>query len=508
MDSASASARDDQVHLDLEIGLALDGARREELARLGLDRIRGLAVAVPERLRLGARRLGRLLPALLDVVQLARRLLHVLGLVEVVLLRQRFGLRDHLFLDGGVGEPLPLVHLAQLVELRPEHGQRRLQTLDQVLALVMRQRERRFDRGPEIARRLVRFLEREVVGLGALVGALDQLIDPLHLLAERLLGGRLLRFGALADRRVGRGVALQDRFVEPFGLLEQSAPFARHRVPRVGRTVFLRRELLGLARQLVEPRVGLGALLPVLVPGAGARAGIFEPLHELLVDGRFGIRGQPFPFRSRLLESIERIFTVDGFDQLAERHADGAAGGELRFARGFFGARLRLALDDRPDRPDRSLETAALGGGHVVGRGREQLAPRGLGVGELLLQAGRGRRRRQRLDPRDRRRDALLVLLEHRLPRRLGIVHGLDHRARALGHGLVLGAVGEPFEGRAIERAAGRRALERAQAGILVVGLHRDVERARRGRRSARPRPPRCGRRWRCARPSSATSRR
>ena len=107
-----------QVELDLEVGFALDGARGEELARLRLDRIRGLAVAVPERLRLRARRFGRLLPALLDVVQLARRLLHVLGLVEVVLLAERLGLRDQLFLDGGVREPLPLVHLAQLVQLR------------------------------------------------------------------------------------------------------------------------------------------------------------------------------------------------------------------------------------------------------------------------------------------------------------------------------------------------------------------------------------------------------
>ena len=69
----------DQRELAFEVGLALLDALREELARLGLDRIGGLTVAVPQRLRLRARRFGRLLPALLDLVQLARRLFDVLG---------------------------------------------------------------------------------------------------------------------------------------------------------------------------------------------------------------------------------------------------------------------------------------------------------------------------------------------------------------------------------------------------------------------------------------------
>ena len=114
---------------------------------------------------------------------------------------QRFGLRDQLFLDRGVGEPLPLVHLAQLVELGRERGERRLQPFDQVLALVVRDGERRFDRGAQIAGRLVGFLERQVFRLGALVHPLDQLVDALHLLAQRLLGGGLLGLGTLADGR-------------------------------------------------------------------------------------------------------------------------------------------------------------------------------------------------------------------------------------------------------------------------------------------------------------------
>ena len=73
----------DERQLELEVGAALLGALREELARLGLNRVGGLAVAVPQRLRLRARRLGDLLPALLDLVQLVRGLLDVLGLRRV-----------------------------------------------------------------------------------------------------------------------------------------------------------------------------------------------------------------------------------------------------------------------------------------------------------------------------------------------------------------------------------------------------------------------------------------
>ena len=67
----------DQRELAIEVALALFGADGEELARLGLDRIGGLPVAVPEGLRLGAGRLGDLLPALLDLVEIAGGLLDV-----------------------------------------------------------------------------------------------------------------------------------------------------------------------------------------------------------------------------------------------------------------------------------------------------------------------------------------------------------------------------------------------------------------------------------------------
>jgi hypothetical protein len=131
------------------------------------------------------------------------------------------------------------------VQLRREHAERGLQPLDEVVALVVRNVERRLDGGAQILGGLLGFLEREVFGLRALVHALDQLIDAGHLLAERLLGGRLPGFRARADGGLGGREALLDRVVETFRLLPQRPPFARDRVPGIRRTVVLRRQLLG-----------------------------------------------------------------------------------------------------------------------------------------------------------------------------------------------------------------------------------------------------------------------
>ena len=78
---------DAERELLLEVRLALYGPRGEELARLRLDGIGCLTIAMPQRLRLGARRFGRLLPALLDVVQLARGLLESSGFSRSYFLR-------------------------------------------------------------------------------------------------------------------------------------------------------------------------------------------------------------------------------------------------------------------------------------------------------------------------------------------------------------------------------------------------------------------------------------
>ena len=482
MDSASASARVAEGELHLEVRLALDGARGEELARLRLDRIRGLAVAVPQRLRLRARRFGGACFQRSWMSCSSRAAFSMSsGLSRSYFFAERLGLRDHLFLDGGVGEPLPLVHLAQLVQLRSEDGERRLQALDEVLALVMRQGQRRFDRGAQVARGLVGLLQREVVGLGALVRPLDQLVDALHLLAERLLGGRLLRFRALADRRLGRGVALLDRLVEPLGLLVQPAPLARHRVPRIGGTVFLRRELLGLARQLVEPGVHLRAFLAVLVPGARAGARLLEPLHEALVRRPLPDPPAVLPIRTAPPRADPaRLRRGRPRPARTAPCALRAAAASLRLPLLLFGALARLALDDRPRGADGAVEARAVRRRDLVGRRRatssRQAASR---LVDLLFRARHRRRRRERLGARDRAGDALLMLLEHRLARRFRVVHGLHHRAGALGDRLALGAVGEPFERGAIDRAAGRGPLQRADAGVLVLGPGRDVEELR-----------------------------
>jgi len=111
------------------------------------------------------------------------------------------------------------------MELRREGSERGLQAFDEILALVVGQRERRFDRGAEIPRGLFCFLEREIFRLGPPVNPLDQLVDPLHLLTQRLFRSGFLRLGAFADRRLRGGIALLDAFVQAFAFFPERLPF-------------------------------------------------------------------------------------------------------------------------------------------------------------------------------------------------------------------------------------------------------------------------------------------
>src|SRR5207247_1060107 len=125
--------------------------------------------------------------------------------------------------------------------------------------------------------------------------------------------------------------------VELFGLLLQRAPLARNRVPRVGRAVLLRRQLLGFFRELVQARVGARHFETVVVPRANAGACRLEPFRERLVDRRIGIDGETLPFRARLLEPIQGVFAVERLEPLAGRRLDAARGAELRLARVTLG---------------------------------------------------------------------------------------------------------------------------------------------------------------------------
>ena len=120
---------------------------RKELARFRLHRIGGLSIAVPQGLRLRPRRFGSLLPALLDVVQLADGLLEILRLLEIVFRAKGLGVRDQLLLHRGIRESLPLVHLAELVELGRQCTERRLQPFEEGVALGVRQDRRVLQRG-------------------------------------------------------------------------------------------------------------------------------------------------------------------------------------------------------------------------------------------------------------------------------------------------------------------------------------------------------------------------
>ena len=165
---------------------------------------------MPQRLRLRARRFGRLLPALLDLVQLARGLLDVLrldalGRVEAVLRAQRFGLAR---------SALPGRRRSRSASTRPSRAARAASARSPPAppaaarpARAARARRHRrlaaLERGAQLARDPVGLTQRQVFGRRALGRALDQLFDALHLLPERPFGGRPALFGAQPHARLG-----------------------------------------------------------------------------------------------------------------------------------------------------------------------------------------------------------------------------------------------------------------------------------------------------------------
>ncbi len=214
VESASASARSISASFAFEVGLALLAALREELARLGLDRIGGLPVAVPQRLRLRARRLGRLLPALLDLVQLAR------GLLDVVRLRTPSGVSNRYFARSASVCAISSSWTAALAKRFHSSISRSSCSFGAMAASAAFSRStsvccscsgsaggasmavRRF------AHQAIRLAQREVLGGGANRDALDQLLDALDLLAQRPLGRRAPFFRALTHACVCGGEPL------------------------------------------------------------------------------------------------------------------------------------------------------------------------------------------------------------------------------------------------------------------------------------------------------------
>ena len=159
---------------------------------------------MPQRLRLRARRFRHLLPPLLHVVQLVRGLLDSSGFCSSGLpmlnfVAQRLDLGDQLFLDGRVGESLPLVHLAQLVQPRRHRPPSRPSAARRALAARARRlpaahRWRRADRERPGRPRAAPDLRR-----GARCDALEQLLDALRLLTQRPFARGTLRFDARAS---------------------------------------------------------------------------------------------------------------------------------------------------------------------------------------------------------------------------------------------------------------------------------------------------------------------
>ena len=279
---------------------------------------------MPQGLRLGPRRLGHALPSLLDVVELARRLVEVFflgtfGRVEAELGAQRLGPGDQLLLHRGVGEAFPLVHLAQVVHARRDDGGGSLEPLDQRRLLVLLDRRRRVDGAAQIARQPIGLAQREIFGGAALLRALDQLLDALQLLAQRPLLGRVLVFVALRDARHGLLVALRDRLVQTLRARHERGPFGGRRGPRLARQRLFAAQALRLARQFREAGVRLLHVELVLMALPRGGNGRLE-LRPQRADGGIVFRGaERFPFARRLLDLLERVLAANALDLLDHR---------------------------------------------------------------------------------------------------------------------------------------------------------------------------------------------
>ncbi len=439
---------------------------------------------MPEGLGLGTRRFGDMLPALLDVVQLARGVLDVLrlralGIVDAEL--RPHGLRsgDQFFLDGGVGETLPLVHLPQLVQARRDHGQGRLHLFDERMQLARVHARGRFDGGAQVAHRTIRFAQREVLGRRALHHALDELFDPEDLLLLRTLGGGAPFFRALTQAPLRLGKPRGDRRVRTVGLRHERLPLIVERPPRfeVLERVLRCRDALGFLGQRVHPRVNPIELLPPLMTLHRATARVVEARPQLGVRALLlGGAREPFPFRPRAIDVRDSIVTAERFDAFAERFEGAPA---LRHTLGFgspLGLRAFVLLDRVPRVRQRRSEA-----GHGVFVGFEtgtadELAPLGVGIPKLDDGVGRLRRSPKRLHVCDHGGHALLPLLARRPTGGLRIDEFLEHRPAALRNRLALGAhrdLVEQLPPRRIRGGCRDRTLEGGDAGVLVVRFKR-----------------------------------
>ena len=145
---------------------------REVAPRSGADEIGRGAEAIPEPLRGLTRRFGDFLPLRVQLAQRARRGGQIRRLAGLVVGLERrddgFGHRDELFLALGVGEPAPVVHLAQLAHARRDLFLQRAQ----LARRPRRSRARpapcaaRSKRGADVAHQPVAFAQRDRVGLG------------------------------------------------------------------------------------------------------------------------------------------------------------------------------------------------------------------------------------------------------------------------------------------------------------------------------------------------------
>src|SRR5439155_4980773 len=274
--------------------------------------------ALPQRLALRARHVGRLPPLLLQIAYLPGDLLRIVECLE------RNHLLAELLLDADIRPSLPVGDVAQLLHLRHQRRLRRFETLDDLIEVALRrERRNREERRPQLLQPALAGFERQVGARGERLGPRRELLQARERVAPRAVRGDARRRVARGEAAVRLGVPLGNGGVhvgrraagadEPVPLLAYDAELTA----RCGDVV----ERCGLGRfigELREPRAAAFGRVPLVVLGGG----------RALPIGGFLLGAQP-------RGGVFRRAQTFGFLLIARATRDGFG---FR-ARGFRGAR-------------------------------------------------------------------------------------------------------------------------------------------------------------------------
>ena len=404
---------------------------------------------------------------------------------------ERFRLRDQLLLHGGIREPLPLVHLAQLVELRrdrapaPPSAVRRAPCCSRSATA-----RRRVDRGAQLAGDAVGFAQREVFGRRArLWRARSAVRCAAPAAASRRSAAARALLGALPDACVGGGESLGDRRVEVRPLAGTATAHSRCTASHASAaSVVLRRRAArasATARRAARwcARVSRRFSMPL----GGAPAGLLEARAQSRSSSASCVDGPGKPSHSdrAFFDLVERVLAARVLSSRSQSAA--RAGGAPRRPLGGapLGFRALVRWRSRPVPLPRARRSARPSPDRARTCRRSDTS--------RATPLRRRRAARPRSASRGRRRCAST---RARMPA-TRCCHCFERRLRAasassiactiararFATALFFARVGQRLRACRARRpsaARPRRPLERGNAGVLVIGLERDVEELRR----------------------------